>query len=85
MISLDDIIKARRRIRDTLPDTPCARAAQLSRLLGCELFVKCENLQMTGSFKVRGALAKLLQLLVLAACGRYLSPGLPQELVDLAG
>ncbi len=62
MISLDDIIKARRRIRDSLPPTPCARAAQLSRQLGCELFIKCENLQMTGSFKVRGALARILQL-----------------------
>jgi len=61
-VTLDDIVRAQRRIRDTLPVTPCARAVQLSARSGCELFLKCENLQMTGSFKVRGALARMLQL-----------------------
>ncbi|TCO78169.1 L-threonine ammonia-lyase [Plasticicumulans lactativorans] len=62
MITLDDIHKARRRIRDTLADTPCSRAVRLSRAFGCEVFLKLENLQMTGSFKVRGALSKMLLL-----------------------
>ncbi|MBD0427381.1 threonine ammonia-lyase [Aquisalinus flavus] len=42
--------------------TPCMKAEKLSTLTGCELFVKYENLQYTGAFKERGALAKLLSL-----------------------
>ncbi len=62
MITLDDILKARRRIRASLSDTPVLRAHRLSRLFGCDVFLKLENLQMTGSFKVRGALSKMLVL-----------------------
>jgi len=42
--------------------TPFMRAAKLSALTGCELWVKYETLQYTGAFKERGALAKLLSL-----------------------
>jgi threonine dehydratase len=42
--------------------TPCLKSEKLSALTGCELFVKYENLQVTGAFKERGALAKLLSL-----------------------
>ena len=42
--------------------TPCMKSEKLSALTGCELFVKYENLQYTGAFKERGALAKLLSL-----------------------
>lgn len=42
--------------------TPCARSETLSELLGCDLYLKLENLQITGSFKERGALNKILQL-----------------------
>ncbi|MDX1656036.1 MAG: threonine ammonia-lyase [Candidatus Competibacteraceae bacterium] len=59
---LEDIQKARRRIRDSILPTPCPRAAQLEALTGCQLFLKLENLQMTGSFKVRGALSRMLLL-----------------------
>jgi threonine dehydratase len=42
--------------------TPCLHAATLSRQLGCELWLKFENLQFTASFKERGALNRLLAL-----------------------
>ena len=62
MIGLADIQAARRRIGDTALLTPCTRAEILSDLIGCEVFLKLENLQMTGSFKERGSLNKILQL-----------------------
>jgi threonine dehydratase len=57
-----DINEARDRIRRYTYLTPCARSDVLSRLFGCELYLKLENLQVTGSFKERGALNKILQL-----------------------
>jgi threonine dehydratase len=42
--------------------TPCPHARTLSRLAGCEIFLKFENLQFTASFKERGALVKLASL-----------------------
>lgn len=39
--------------------TPCLPSEWLSSLAGAEVWLKCENLQLTGSFKVRGPLAKL--------------------------
>ncbi|WP_417496643.1 threonine ammonia-lyase [Maricaulis sp.] len=42
--------------------TPCQRAEALSELTGCDIRVKLENLQATGSFKERGAYAKLVSL-----------------------
>ncbi len=43
-------------------NTPCLHAPKLSALCGSELWFKYENQQYTGSFKERGALAKLLSL-----------------------
>ncbi len=62
MIALADIEAARQRIGDSILVTPCTRAEILSDLIGCEVFLKLENLQMTGSFKERGSLNKILQL-----------------------
>ena len=59
---LTDIKAARERIGDSIFVTPCTRAEILSELIGCEVFLKLENLQMTGSFKERGSLNKILQL-----------------------
>jgi threonine dehydratase len=42
--------------------TPIQASATLSRLTGAEILLKCENLQRTGSFKVRGALNRVLAL-----------------------
>ncbi len=62
-ISLQDVRAAQQRIADQLDPTPCVLSRMLSKLTGTELYLKFENLQFTGSFKERGALNRLLQLL----------------------
>jgi threonine dehydratase len=62
MVELSDVEAAWARIRDRVYDSPCARSETFSRLTGTEAFLKLENLQMTGSFKERGALNRLLTL-----------------------
>ncbi len=61
-ITFADIEAARRRIGDAIFVSPCAYTHTLSEMVGCKLYLKLENLQMTGSFKERGAANKLLQL-----------------------
>ena len=53
---------ARLRLRDAIVETPCPYSQTLSELTRARCFVKLENLQMTGSFKERGAANLLLQL-----------------------
>ena len=62
MISLETIRAAAGRIAGAVERTPCLPSQTLSRLTGCELYLKFENLQFTASFKERGALNKLLSL-----------------------
>jgi len=62
MLALADIEGARRRIEGAVYETPCPYSQTLSELSGARCFVKLENLQMTGSFKERGAVNLLLQL-----------------------
>ncbi|HEV8617111.1 MAG TPA: threonine ammonia-lyase [Methylomirabilota bacterium] len=62
MIDVAAIEAARTRLRDAIHVTPCAVSQTLSDLSGTRCFVKLENLQMTGSFKERGAANLLLQL-----------------------
>jgi threonine dehydratase len=52
--TIDDIIAARETIAPHLPVTPLVRSWKLSERLGCEYYIKCENLQPVGAFKVRG-------------------------------
>ncbi len=61
-IGLNDVLAARERVRDSVYLSPCPRSEMLSKLTGHEVYLKLENLQMTGSFKERGALNKLLLL-----------------------
>ena len=49
------ITQAHAAIRPQVPVTPLERSSVLSARLGCEVLFKCEHLQPTGSFKVRGA------------------------------
>jgi threonine dehydratase len=62
MISLSDIRSARERIAAHIHATPLIPSRSLSLITGAEVFCKLENLQKTGSFKVRGAFNKLAQL-----------------------
>jgi len=60
MITLDDIRQARERIAPFIHRTPLILSNSLSVLSGSEVYLKLENLQKTGSFKVRGAFNKLI-------------------------
>jgi threonine dehydratase len=62
MLTIADIRIARERIRDSVYLSPCAYSETFSQLTGSKVFFKLENLQMTGSFKERGALNKILLL-----------------------
>jgi len=53
---------ARARISDSVHRTPLVSSATLSDRVGAPVWLKCENLQKTGAFKVRGALNRLLTL-----------------------
>src|SRR5688500_3677020 len=61
-VSLDSIRAARDRIKDAIYHSPCPYSLSLSRLCGAEVYCKFDHLQMTGSFKERGARNKLLLL-----------------------
>src|ERR1700749_2099670 len=56
------ILEADAGIRPQVPETPLYLSPALSALLGCEVLLKCEHLQPTGSFKVRGAANKIHML-----------------------
>lgn len=62
MISLAEIQAALVRIRESIYLSPCACSVTLSNLTGNSVYLKLENLQMTGAFKERGALNKILSL-----------------------
>lgn len=51
---------AERLIREHVRETPLEPSPVLSELTGCEVSLKLENFQVTGSFKARGVLAKLM-------------------------
>ncbi len=61
-VTLADIEAARATIRGQVLRTPMLPAPRLSELTGASIFVKYENLQVTNSFKDRGALVKLSSL-----------------------
>ena len=62
LVSLADIEDARRRLAGIAVRTPLDRSRALSDRIGGEVFIKCENLQRTGSFKIRGALNRISRL-----------------------
>jgi threonine dehydratase len=59
MLTIEDIQTAQQTIHRAIDPTPCTYSGYLSRLTGAEIHLKLENLQRTGSFKIRGALNKL--------------------------
>src|SRR5438552_16603351 len=62
MLELADLDRAKKRLEGAIYESPCPYSQTLSELSGAQCFVKLENLQMTGSFKERGAVNVLLQL-----------------------
>jgi len=62
LVDLETIYKAHERIKETVVETPFAYAPRLSEECGCEIYLKKENLQVTGAFKIRGAYNKIASL-----------------------
>src|SRR5205823_11559648 len=60
--SADDIARAARAGEGVYRETPVLSARTLSERVGATVVLKAENLQRTGSFKIRGAIAKLTAL-----------------------
>lgn len=58
----EDIVKARELLAGSVRKTPLQSSRTFSRLTGLDIFLKLECLQLTGSFKVRGASVKLAKL-----------------------
>lgn len=74
-----ETLEAEERIREHIRETPVEYSPHLSQLGRCTVFLKLENLQITGSFKLRGAVNKILSLspqekergLITASSGNY--------------
>ncbi|MCH1959280.1 MULTISPECIES: threonine ammonia-lyase [Romboutsia] len=61
-VTLQDVQQARETIKDIVKKTDLLESAKLSAKTGANVFYKCENLQKTGSFKLRGACNKIANL-----------------------
>lgn len=61
-VTLEDVKEARNIIEDAILKTDLLENVRLSEKTGAQVFYKCENLQRTGSFKIRGACNKIAHL-----------------------
>jgi threonine dehydratase len=61
-VQADDIVAARELLLDVITPTPMLYSRVLSEQVGGPVYLKCENLQRTGSFKVRGAYTRIARL-----------------------
>ena len=79
MLNIEDVFLAKKNLEKYLRSTPLLFSSKLSRQSGASVYLKLENRQPTGSFKVRGALNKLIGLnqseiqrgLVVASAGNH--------------
>ena len=62
MINIQDIQEAKQRLNGIITNTPIAYAPILSKNAQADIYLKKENLQLTGSFKLRGAFNKIAKL-----------------------
>jgi len=62
MVDLNKIIQAKRTIANFATNTEFTQSKKLSKSLGAEIFLKRENLQRTGAYKIRGAYNKIAHL-----------------------
>lgn len=60
--TIQDIREAQERLKPHIRHTPILRAEKIEKAIGCQLYLKPETLQITGAFKIRGALNKALSL-----------------------
>jgi threonine dehydratase len=61
-VTLQDVWDAAERIRPHIRHTPLLREKSMDAILGCQAYLKPEMLQVSGAFKLRGALSKILSL-----------------------
>ena len=64
-VTIERIRQAAQRLRGHVLNTPFVESKTLSQITGAQVFLKFENLQFTASFKERGAVNKLHQLMAL--------------------
>jgi len=62
-ILIKDVYNAKQNISSLVDHSPLRRSLNLSKLTGASVFLKLENLQPTGSFKIRGVTNKLFSLI----------------------
>ena len=61
-VSVDDVRAAQDLLAGVVRPTPLEYSRALTDRVGCEVFLKCENLQRAGSFKIRGAYTRMARL-----------------------
>lgn len=61
-VTLDDIQAAAKLLDGVIAHTPIEQSRALGRITGSDVYLKCENLQRAGSFKVRGAYVRMAKL-----------------------
>src|SRR6476620_9687481 len=61
-VTLDDVRAARKVLEGVVRPTPMEFSRALSERIGGPVFLKCENLQRAGSFKIRGAYTRMARL-----------------------
>jgi threonine dehydratase len=62
VVTLADVQRAYSTLQGVIHATPLDRSRTFSKMTGCDLYLKLENLQKTGSFKIRGAYNKIQSL-----------------------
>ncbi len=62
LVQPDDVVAARELLSDVIAQTPLLHSRVLSEVCAGPVYLKCENLQRTGSFKVRGAYTRIARL-----------------------
>jgi threonine dehydratase len=62
MLTLHDVLQAKKRMEKTIHKTPLDYSHTFSKMSGNDVYMKLENLQKTGSFKVRGSFNKIMSL-----------------------
>ena len=61
-VTLEDVLAARKELAGLIRPTPLEFSRVLSDKLGTDVYLKCENLQRAGSFKIRGAYTRIARL-----------------------
>ena len=61
-VTISDILAARERIDGVVHTTPIIKDEKLTAAIGSRVYLKAENLQRAGSFKIRGAFNNISQL-----------------------